>query len=241
MRLSEWRMRAPVRDALGTKVMAVVTPVLGVLDGGADPETWVVWGDDPATKYSILVPTPAGLIWLAVRVNLAGLGPRATAKVIRWQRLQLGELVVETEGPHRMVSFQVESAVLRGADEIADSIGRFALVLLAAVEGRPWPPFDPPRAGRAGSRSGAASGRRATTAGAKPTSGAAKGKGASAGRGAATTKATTSRSGPTPRATTSRTTTGDWTPTKAPKLPALPARTATSTGRGRTAGRGSRG
>lgn len=238
MRLSEWRVRAPVRDALGTKVMAVVTPVLGVLDGGADPEVWVVWGDDPATKYSILVPTPAGLIWLAVRVNLAGLGPRATAKVIRWPRLQLGELVVETEGPHRMVSFQVDSAVLRGADEVADSIGRFALVLIAAVEGRPWPPFDRPRAGKAGSRS-ATTGRRAS-GGAKPATGAAKGKGASAGRGAAPTKGAPTRSGPATRSTTSRTT-GDWTPTKTTKLPALPARTATSTGRGRTAGRGSRG
>jgi hypothetical protein len=142
MRLSEWRARSRVRDALGPKVMAVVTPVLGVVEVEEDPHAWVQWGDDPATKYSLLVPIPAGLVVVAVRANIAGSGPRATAKIVRWSRLQMGELAVETEGTHRMVSFQVESFVLRGADENADAIGRFALVLLAAVEGRPWPPFD---------------------------------------------------------------------------------------------------
>ena len=95
---------------------------------------------------------------VAVRANIAGSGPRATAKVVRWSRLQMGELAVETEGPHRMISFQVESFVLRGADAAADAIGRFALVLLAAVEGRPWPPFDAPGRRRPTARPGVAAG-----------------------------------------------------------------------------------
>ena len=149
MRLSEWRAKPPVRDALGPKVMAVVSPVLGVFGVEDDPHAWVQWGDDPASKYSILVPISGGLVVVAIRANMAGSGPRATAKVVRWSRLQMGELAVETEGPHRMISFQVESFVLRGPDETADAIGRFALVLLAAVEGRPWPPFDAPGRRRA--------------------------------------------------------------------------------------------
>ena len=280
MRLSEWRAGAPVRDALGAKVMAVVTPVLGVLEADPDPQVWVLWGDDPVAKYSILVPTPAGLIWLAVRVNLAGLGPRATAKLIRWPRLQLGELVVETEGPHRMVSFQVDAAILRGADAVADSIGRFALVLIAAVEGHPWPAFDRPRKGRAVSRATAAAGRRAQpgtrvpapkSAGPAKTSGAAKsgrtatsGGAAKSGRratsGGATMSVGATKSGGAAKGAPSRTapvegpargmgsarvasraTPGDRPTAPTPKLPALPARTATSIRQGSAAGRGSRG
>ena len=95
-----------------------------------------------------------------------------------------------------MVSFQVESFVLRGPDETADSIGRFALVLLAAAEGRPWPPFDAPGRRRPTARAGAA--KRATASGPKAAP-------------------STSR-----RAAAAN-----------PKLPALPARTATGrTGRG---------
>ena len=57
----------------------------------------------------------AGLVIVASGRNLAGSGPRATAKIVRWSRVQVGELAVETEGPHRMISFQVESIGPRGA------------------------------------------------------------------------------------------------------------------------------
>jgi hypothetical protein len=178
MRLSEWRAKPPVRDALGPKVMAVVSPVLGVFGVEDDPHAWVQWGDDPASKYSILVPISGGLVVVAIRANLAGSGPRATAKVVRWSRLQMGELAVETEGPHRMISFQVESFVLRGPDETADSIGRFALVLLAAAEGRPWPPFDAPGRRRSSARAGAGAPKRAEAPAAKAPPGTARSAGA---------------------------------------------------------------
>lgn len=141
MRLSEWRAKAPVREGLGTKTMAVVTPVLGAVGVEADPQAWVQWGDDPGTKYTIFVPMLSGLAIVSVR-NLGELGYRAAAKMVRWSRVQVGDVSVETEGTHRMISFQLESMVLRGADDVADSIGRFALVVYAAIEGRPWPGFD---------------------------------------------------------------------------------------------------
>lgn len=154
MRLSEWRAKPPVREALGPRTMAVVAPVLGVMGIEPDPQAWVQWGDDPGTKYSIFVPLPAGLVIVSVR-NLGELGYRAAAKMVRWSRVQLGDLSVETEGAHRMISFQLESMVLRGADDVADAIGRFALVVFAAVEGRPWPAFDTPGRRRSATRAGA--------------------------------------------------------------------------------------
>ena len=139
MRLSEWRAGAPNREALSGKVLEVVVPVLESLGAEEDPHCWVAWGDDPGIRYLILAPTAAGLVTCSVRLALPGEGPRASGKVIRWHRVQVGELAVESTGGHRLVSFQVETQVLRGADAAADRIAAFGLALLAAIDGRPLP------------------------------------------------------------------------------------------------------
>jgi hypothetical protein len=139
MRLSEWRAGAPNREALSGRVLEVVMPVLESLGAEDDPHCWVSWGDDPAIRYLIFAPTAAGLVSCSVRLALPGEGPRASGKVIRWHRVQVGELAVESTGGHRLVSFQVETQVLRGADAVADRIAAFGLALLAAIDGRPLP------------------------------------------------------------------------------------------------------
>lgn len=140
MRLSEWRAASPSKSAGAAKIAAIVDPVLQALGAEPDPHCWVAWGEDPAVRYTVFVPTPAGLIASYVRVNVSGEGPRTTAKLIRWSRVQLGELSIETQADHRLLTFQVEQHVLHGADDKADQIGRFALQLLAAVDGRELPP-----------------------------------------------------------------------------------------------------
>lgn len=144
MRSSEWRATALHRDAVGPRVTSIVDPVLSALEADEDPHCWVVWGDDPANRYTMLVPTAAGLVTVHVRVSSAGEGPRASAKVTRWGKLQVGELAVETQANHRLISFQVEQQILQAGDETGDAIARFALVLFAAMDGRPWPSFDAP-------------------------------------------------------------------------------------------------
>ncbi|MEO8349032.1 MAG: hypothetical protein ABI610_08980 [Acidobacteriota bacterium] len=139
MRLTEWRVGAPNREALSGRVLDVVVPVLESLGAEADPHCWVAWGDDPGIRFVIFAPTAAGLVTCSVRLALPGEGPRASGKVVRWHRVQLGELAVETVGGHRLVSFQVESQVLRGSDLVADRIAAFGLALFAAVDGRPMP------------------------------------------------------------------------------------------------------
>src|SRR6266566_8025641 len=140
MRLSEWRSRAPAKDAGGPKVAAVVDPVLEALGAGPDPPCWVAWGEDPSIRYTILVPTEPGLITSFIRVNVPGEGPRATSKMVRWSRVSIGELAVETQAGHRLLSFQVEQQVLRGADVEADRVAAFALRVIAAIDGRTIPP-----------------------------------------------------------------------------------------------------
>jgi hypothetical protein len=140
MRWSAWRAKAPFKDAVSPNVLTVVDAAMAVLGADADPECWVVWGDDPSSRYSVLAPTPSGLVQVYVRVSVPGEGPRAGGKLIRWQRIQLGELGTEIQGGHRLVTFQVESHVLSGADAVADAIGDFAQILFAAADGRPVPP-----------------------------------------------------------------------------------------------------
>lgn len=206
MRLSEWRAASRYREATGPKVMAVVEPVLAALGTETDPQCWLAWGDDPSSRYLLMVPTAPGLVVVVVRVNVPGEGPRTSAKLVRWSKVQVGELAVETTGEHHLLSFQVEAQVLKGADANADAIARFALVLLAAIDDRPWPSFDPP-AGRRGSRtargraSSSSAGRKpAATAGARRS--AATPKAATAAKAATATPAKPSASTKRPAATT---------------------------------------
>jgi len=136
MRLSEWCAQAQFRDAVATKVLATVESTLSVLGGEKDPRCWVLWGDDPASRYMLLVPTAPGLLQIAVRVSVPGEGPRSGGKLIRWNRVQLGELAVEQQGGHRLVTFQIETHILHGVDEDADAVADFALWLFAEVDGR---------------------------------------------------------------------------------------------------------
>lgn len=151
MRLSEWSTRAPAKESVAPKVLAVTGSVLEVLGAEPDPGCWVVWGDDPRTRYTLLVPTAAGLLQVHVRVSVPGEGPRASGKVVRWSKVSTGELAVEMADGHRLLTFQVEGQLLKGADAEADAIAAFALELFAAIDGRPFvPPARPGKGGKAG-------------------------------------------------------------------------------------------
>jgi hypothetical protein len=135
MRLSEWRKTAPNEEALSGRVLAMLQPVL--VDLGADPDAdcWVVWGEDPESRYSLLAPTDAGLINIAIRLQGVD-GPRATAKLGRWSKLSVSELSVESSDGHRLVAVQVEALVIKGVDQEADRICEFVRTLIAGMDGR---------------------------------------------------------------------------------------------------------
>jgi hypothetical protein len=152
MRLSEWRATAPSKDAVSAKVAAVVDPVLIALGAGIDPHCWIAWGEEPANRFTVFVPTEPGLIVCFLRVNVPGEGPRATTKLVRWSRVSIGELGVETQAGHRMLSFQLEGQILRGVDAEADRAAAFALRVIAAIDGRPLPPIGTLEGGPKGAR-----------------------------------------------------------------------------------------
>jgi hypothetical protein len=165
MRLSAWRAAAPHRVAASAGIAAVVDPILLAFGAGPDPHCWVAWGDEPTMRFTILIPTDPGLITCFVRVNVSGEGPRATTKLVRWGRVAIGELAVETQGGHRLLSFQVEGQVLRGIDQEADQVAAFALRVIAAIDGRPLPPVEETPRRRSGTT---ARGSRATGPGTGP-------------------------------------------------------------------------
>jgi len=199
MRLSDWRTRAPHKDALTPKVLAVIDPVLASLGAEPDPSAWIVWGEDPGVRYVMLVPTDAGLLQVLVRVNVPGEGPRASAKVIRWARLQVGELGLEMVSGHRLLGFQVESHILRGTDDDGDAMASFALELFARIDGRPFTPRAVKRGRSAkaggGSTAVAKSARKPAGASGKAGGAAAKTDGAPRKAGAAARGAAAGRSG----------------------------------------------
>ena len=136
MRLSDWRGEAPTRDAMGQKVLAVIEPVLSSFGSPPDPECWVAWGDDPGSRYAIFAPTLRGLVQCHVRVNVPGEGPRAMGKLVRWPRVQIGEITIEVTHGHRMLTSQLEGLILRGVDESADRAAAFVMTVCDAIDGR---------------------------------------------------------------------------------------------------------
>jgi hypothetical protein len=139
MRLGEWQSRSPNRESMAAKVLAPATEALALLGADPDPECWISWGDDPSARYAILALTAAGLALVNVRVNVPGEGPRAAGKLVRWHRVSVGELSVEIQGGRRLITFQLESHLLHGSDDTADEITRFAIAVLAAIDGRTAP------------------------------------------------------------------------------------------------------
>lgn len=190
MRWSQWRAKSPFKDSVAPTVMAAVDSALEILGAEPDPECWVIWGDDPRVRYLLFVPMPAGLVQLNVRVAVPGEGPRASGKIVRWNRVQLGELAVEIQAGHRLVTFQVEAQPLNGADAAADAISAFALALFAAADGRPAP-----IARAVGKRTAAGKAGRPT----KPA--VAARAGAAARSGAGSTSVRTAKAPMTPRST----------------------------------------
>jgi len=136
MRLDEWADEAPAAEAVAPRVLGVVRPVLAALGAPEDVDVWVVWGDEPTTRWVVLAPTSAGLVTASVRVNIPQEGPRAAAKLTRWPRVQVGDLAIEMQGVHRVVATTVEGQVLRGVDDVADRIARFVSTIYSAIDGR---------------------------------------------------------------------------------------------------------
>jgi hypothetical protein len=137
VRLSDWQARSIHPGSMADKVLGPAVEALTLLGADRDPECWIAWGDDPQVRWTLLAPSAAGLIQVHVRVNVPGEGPRAAGKLIRWHRVQVGELSVEVQGGHRVLTFQVESALLHGADDDADAAAAFVDRLFAAMDGRP--------------------------------------------------------------------------------------------------------
>ncbi len=136
MHLSDWQQTAQGQKVMTAKVAGAYEPALRGVGATLDPVAYVLWGDDPAVRYMIFAATDAGLAVCHVRVNVPQEGPRATARLIRWQRVAIGDLSVEAHHGHRYVSSQVEGTVLRGVDDEADQITQWIAHLFARIDGR---------------------------------------------------------------------------------------------------------
>ena len=142
MRLSGWRSKAPGKDGLNEKVLEMVGSILGSLGADPDAHCWISWGDETGSRWTLMAPCPAGLATVNVRAGGGGEGSRAGGRLIRWSKVQVGELAVEAERGHHLVMFQIEGQPIQGTDANADDVAAFAGLTLAGLEGRPFPDLD---------------------------------------------------------------------------------------------------
>ncbi len=136
MRLSDWQASPQGQKVMTDKVASAYGPALAVIGAEPDPVAHIVWGEEPDRRYVILAAADAGLVIVNVRVNVPQEGPRASAKLVRWSRVQVGEVSVEAHHGRRHVTSQIESVVLQGTDEEADEIGAFVAHVLGRIDGR---------------------------------------------------------------------------------------------------------
>ena len=73
-------------------------------------------------RYTVLALSAPGLVLVAVRVNVPQEGPRTSGKLIRWNRVQTGELAMEIGGGPPAHQLPGRGPRLRGSDAEADEI-----------------------------------------------------------------------------------------------------------------------
>jgi HAD superfamily hydrolase (TIGR01509 family) len=110
-----------------------VDPILASVGAGTDPHCWVAWGEEPGIRHTILVPTdPVSSPASSASCPAKGRG-HGEARPL--EPVSIGDLAIEAQGGHRLVSFQAEQQVLRGVDAEADRVAAFALRVIAAIDG----------------------------------------------------------------------------------------------------------
>lgn len=135
MRLGEWRSSATGKKVIPAKVAEVLDSALRALGVPADAVAYVLWGDQPEVRFLVLAASDAGMAYIGVRVNVPQEGPRASGRMIRWSRVQVGEVSVEAHHGHRQVTAQVESQVLQGVDTAGDEIAAWMAEVYRRVDG----------------------------------------------------------------------------------------------------------
>jgi len=118
------------------KTLAVIRTLVVDMGAEADPECWVVWGEDSESRYSVLVPALAGVISVAVRLSGTDEGPRANGQADSLAQAddQRAQRRGRRRASHR--GRAVESYVLKARTIIADRICEFVRGLIATIDNR---------------------------------------------------------------------------------------------------------
>ncbi len=136
MKLSEWRKSAQGRKFIAGPRLAVLNEALAGVGAGVDPEAFVDWTDDPENRITVLAAAEAGMATVNVRAGVGPEGARASARLLRWGRVQASELNAEVQGGHRLVTCQLESMVLKGGDADADAVAEWITHVYLRIDGR---------------------------------------------------------------------------------------------------------
>ena len=134
MRVNDWRATPEGGRHLTDRLVALIDPVAHALGAESDTACHVVWGDQPDARFQVLLATDAGLAILNVRVNVPQEGPRVSGRLVRWGRVQAGEVTIEAHSGHAQVSAQFEGQVLQGLDAAGERIAEWMIEVYRRVE-----------------------------------------------------------------------------------------------------------
>ena len=180
MRLSEWREPPRTRTPAARSWRAIVDPVPDLARRARPTCTPGSPGArEPGTRYTILVVTDPGLISLLRPAQRRRRGPRPAREARPLEPAsRRASSRIETSGSHRLLSFQIESHVLQGADDVGRTGSPGSPSTCSPAMERPAPaaaasvdasPRLPPPPGSTGLRGPARAARSRLTATSHPT------------------------------------------------------------------------
>ncbi|MGC8634130.1 MAG: hypothetical protein ACP5VP_05630 [Candidatus Limnocylindrales bacterium] len=135
MRFADWQATPEGSRYLTDRLVPLIESAARTLGAHDATPCYVAWGDQPEARFQVMLSTDGGLGIFNVRVSVPQEGPRLSGRLVRWARVQAGEVTFEAHSGHIQVSAQFEGQVLLGLDEAGERIAEWMTEVYRRVDG----------------------------------------------------------------------------------------------------------
>ena len=135
MQFSDWCETDEGRRRIPEPLVTLIGNAMRTLGVPLDAPAHVIWGDQPGQRFMVMLACDAGLAILGVRPSTPQEGPRVSGRLLRWSRVQVGELAIEAHHGHVQASAQMEGQVLQGLDAAGAQVAGWMAEVYRRVEG----------------------------------------------------------------------------------------------------------
>jgi hypothetical protein len=135
MRFADWQATPEGSRYLSDRLVKLIESAAHTLGARDATPCYVAWGEQPEARFQVMLSTDGGLAIFSVRANVPQEGPRLSGRLVRWARVQVGELTFEAHSGHVQVSAQFEGQVLLGLDAAGERIAEWMTEVYRRVDG----------------------------------------------------------------------------------------------------------